>query len=79
MPDSELRPDRLPSDMVFTLTIGNETIDLAAMSYGDVFATFQSVLGAVRHVLRAKANEQEEAEQPAAAGAHGARDPARVC
>ena len=72
MPDSELRPDRLPPETVFFVQIGDQRIDLASMSYAELYTTFRTVLSAVRSALQAKANEQEEeAEQPAATGAHG--------
>ena len=60
MPETQLRPDRLPEDMEFKLLIGNETIDLSAMSYADIYTTFRAVLGAVRACLRAKAEQNEQ-------------------
>ncbi len=73
MPDSELLPDRLPSDMVFFLQIGDNRIDLSQMSYGDVFAVFQTTLAAVRSALRSQAiaHEKDEANQPTSAGPIG--------
>lgn len=62
MPE-HLQPDRLPSDMVFFLQIGETTIDLSAMSYGDVFAVFQTTLGAVRSVLHQQALSDEQHDQ----------------
>ena len=59
MPE-HLQPDRLPQDMTFRLVIGEQEIDLAAMSYPDIYTTFRAVLGAVRACLRAKAEQDEQ-------------------
>ena len=70
--ETQLRPDRLPADMAFRLIIGEQEINLAGMTYADIFTTLRTVLAAVHDALHSQATTDEEAqtEQLTAAGTH---------